>query len=38
MDADEGARRRQYEGTAISDDEVSKVYKIHAFGRKTKAT
>ena len=32
MDADEEARSRQYKGTAMSDDEVSKVYKILAFG------
>ena len=32
MDADEEARSRQYEGTAMSDDEVSKVCKILPFG------
>jgi len=32
MDADEEARSRQYKGTAMSDDEVSKVCKIPAFG------
>ena len=32
MDADEEARSRQYKSTAMSDDEVSKVYKILAFG------
>ena len=32
MDADEEARSRQYKGTAMSDDEVSKVYKTMAFG------
>ena len=32
MDADEEARSRQYKSTAMSDDEVSKVYKIPAFG------
>ena len=32
MDADEEVRSRQYKGTAMSDDEVSKVYKILAFG------
>jgi len=32
MDADEEARSRQYKGTAMSDDEVSKVYIISAFG------
>ena len=32
MDADEEARSRQYKSTAMSDDEVSKVYKISAFG------
>ncbi len=31
MDADEEARSRQYKGTAMSDDEVSKVSKIQAF-------
>ena len=31
MDADEEARSRQYKSTAMSDDEVSKVYKILAF-------
>ena len=31
MDADEEARSRQYKGTAMSDDEVSKVHKISAF-------
>ncbi len=31
MDADEESRSRQYKGTAMSDDEVSKVYKIPAF-------
>ena len=38
MDADEEARSRQYKGTAMSDDEVSKVYKIQAFGFLPKAT
>ena len=32
MDADEETRSRQYKGTAMSDDEVSKVYKTLAFG------
>ena len=32
MDADEEARSRQYKGTAMSDDEVSKVRKILPFG------
>ena len=32
MDADEESRSRQYNGTAMSDDEVSKVCKIKAFG------
>ena len=32
MDADEEARSRQYKSTAMSDDEVSKVYKTLAFG------
>jgi len=32
MDADEEARSRQYKSTAMSDDEVSKVYKIPDFG------
>ncbi len=32
MDADEEARRRQYKGTAMSDDEVRKVYKKRVFG------
>ena len=32
MDADEEARSRQYKGMAMSDDEVSKVNKILAFG------
>ena len=32
MDADEEARSRQYKGTAMSGDEVSKVYKTMAFG------
>ena len=32
MDADEESRSRQYKSTAMSDDEVSKVYKIQAFG------
>ena len=32
MGADEEARSRQYKGTAMSDDEVSKVCKITAFG------
>ena len=32
MDADEEARSRQYKGTAMSGDEVSKVCKIAAFG------
>ena len=32
MDADEEARSGQYKSTAMSDDEVSKVYKISAFG------
>ena len=32
MDADEESRSRQYGGTAMSDDEVSKVHKIQAFG------
>ena len=32
MDADEEARSRQYKSTAMSDDEVSKVRKILAFG------
>ncbi len=31
MDADEEARSRQYKGTAMSGDEVSKVSKIQAF-------
>ena len=38
MDADKESRSRQYDGTAMSDDEVSKVYKIHAFGFLPKAT
>ena len=37
MDADEEARRRQYKGTAMSDDEVSKVRKIIAFGISAKS-
>ena len=32
MDAGEEARSRQYKGTAMSDDEASKVCKIAAFG------
>ena len=32
MDADEEARSRQYKSTAMSDDEVSKVYKMMTFG------
>ena len=32
MNGDEEARSRQYKGTAMSDDEVSKVYKIPPFG------
>ena len=32
MDADEEARSRQYKSTAMSDDEVSKVYETPAFG------
>ena len=32
MNADEESRNRQYKGTAMSDDEVSKVYKILSFG------
>ena len=32
MDAGEEARSRQYKGTAMSDDEESKVCKIAAFG------
>ena len=32
MDADEEARSRQYKGTAMRGDEVSKVNKILAFG------
>ena len=32
MDAYEETRSRQYKGTAMSDDEVSKVYIISAFG------
>ena len=32
MDAGEEARSRQYKGTAMSDDEASKVCKISAFG------
>ena len=32
MEADEESRSRQYEDTAMSDDEVSKVYKILPFG------
>ena len=32
MDADEETRSRQYKSTAMSDDEVSKVYIISAFG------
>ena len=31
MDADEETRSRQYKGTAMSDDEVSKVFEILAF-------
>ena len=36
MDADKESRSRQYEGTAMSDDEVSKVPKIQAFGKYAK--
>ena len=32
MDADEETRSRQYKSTAMSGDEVSKVYKTLAFG------
>ncbi|MBR5508157.1 MAG: hypothetical protein IKV88_08930 [Clostridia bacterium] len=32
MDADEESRSRQYDGTAMSDDEVSKVTEIKTFG------
>ena len=32
MDAYEEARSRQYKGTTMSGDEVSKVYKTLAFG------
>ena len=32
MDADEETRSRQYKSTAMSDDEVSKVYKMTVFG------
>ena len=32
MDAGEEAQSRQYKGTAMSDDEASKVCKIAAFG------
>ena len=38
MDADEEARSRQYECTAMSDDEVSKVSKILPFGTIAKRT
>ncbi len=38
MDADEEARSRQYKGTAMSDDEVSKVHRIFTFDKMTKAT
>jgi hypothetical protein len=32
MDADEESRRRQYDGTAMSDDEVSKAPISMVFG------
>ena len=32
MDADKESRSRQYDGTAMSDDEVSKVPEIMTFG------
>ena len=32
MDAGEETRSRQYKGTAMSDDEASKVSKIATFG------
>ena len=38
MDADEETRSRQYKGTAMSDDEVSKVYKTRLLAFMTKAT
>ena len=38
MDAGEEARSRQYKGTAMSDDEVSKVYKTRLLAFMTKAT
>ena len=32
MDADEESRSRQYDGTAMSDDKVSKAPEIPVFG------
>ena len=32
MDADKESRSRQYDGTAMSDDEVSKVPETKTFG------
>ncbi len=32
MDADEESRSRQYDGTTMSDDEVSKVPEMQSFG------